>query len=254
MEAIKYCSKLDTRRAGPWSFGVPHPGQGFRSDLAEVAALVQCGTTISQVAASQPATFIKYYRGIERLSALQEGPRFRSVRCFFLCGPAGSGKTSTVYEAFGHSNVYCLAGEEPLWFDGYDRHSVLLIDDIARSLGSKVFLRYLEGHPVMLPVKGGFLRALYSTVCVCTNDWDVELWSPALRRRFDSGGFFWLERKRGEYGELIEFMRGGGQRPGGFDRPDARGRAVLPSFEAEEPSGQVRSGHGLLDLVQGRRA
>jgi len=255
LEAIQYCSKLESRVSGPWQFGVPHPGQGARTDLAAVASLAQSGESLEAIARQAPSTFIKYHRGIERLCGLQEAPSFRDVKVFVFIGPPGTGKTSTVYEAYGHSNVYCLASEEPLWFNGYDRQRVLLIDDIARSLGSKAFLRYLDGHPLQLPVKGGFAVARYSVVCVCTND--EEEFPPATQRRVDTGGVFWLLKRRGEYRDLIEFLRGGGQRPGGYDRPDARGRAVravLPSFEAEDRDGQVRSGRGLLDLVQGRRA
>jgi len=257
LEAIQYCSKPETRVSGPWRYGEPHPGKGARTGPVTVAGLVQAGETIQSIASSAPATFIRYYRGIERLSALQSVPQWRDVRVFVFIGPPGSGKTSTVYEAFGQADVYSMASEEPFWFDGYDRQRVLLIDDIARSLGSKAFLRYLDGHPVQLPVKGGFAVARYSIVVVCTND--EEDYPPATQRRILTGGVFWLERQRGSYGDLIEFLRGERlERPGGYDRPDSRRRAlrVLPSFAAEAQDGQVSSlpGRGLLDLVNGRRA
>lgn len=240
LQAIQYCSKSDTRVSGPWRFGDPRvQGQGHRSDIDSAAKAVADGASLVAIASETPGLYVRFYRGLSALQAALHRPRWRTVRCFFLCGPPGSGKTSLVYEAFEGADVYALASDEPLWADGYTGQRVLLVDDVDAWSQRKAYLRILDGHPCQLPVKGGFVWAQYDTVIVANNTWDVDSWSPALRRRFDSGGLFWVRGERGSHGALADYIRGVGCRPEGYDRSDMS-NAHVPYWE--RGIGQAYSG------------
>lgn len=242
LEAVQYCSKLLTRLEGPWTFGAPRAtGQGARTDLNDLAQRVADGQSGASVAREAPALFVRYHRGISALEQAVHRPAWRDVKCFYLAGLAGTGKTSLVYDTFGTANVYCLASEEPLWADGYAGQSVLLLDDLAQFAQRKVYLRWLDGHPLQLPVKGGYVWARFTVVCVCTNEWEVPYFSEALLRRFaHPGGIFWVGGRRGQHDRLGQFMRGGGERPRGYERPDG-GKRITDNYRIME-DGVVRRG------------
>lgn len=213
-QAIDYATKSSTRIGGPWRIGEPAVLQpGRRTDYLEVAQEVVGGASLASVASSAPGVFVRYSRGLERLAFYSYKPAWRSVKCFFLCGPPGTGKTSFVYDTFGYENVYVMAGGKLEWFDGYQGQDVLLIDEYSGGIESQALLRLLDGHPYQMPVKGDFVWARYTRVFITANEHWLQGASPALKRRFASGGYFSLERQRGGYPELAEFVRGVGEFP-----------------------------------------
>lgn len=76
-EAISYCSKTDTRHpdaTGPYEWGTKAVGQGHRSDLDDLTAMVTQGKTTKEIAETMPGMYIRYYNGIAALqSALDSG-------------------------------------------------------------------------------------------------------------------------------------------------------------------------------------
>jgi hypothetical protein len=71
-QAKEYCSKEESRIAGPFeygSWGEQQPGK--RSDLAEVAEAILAGAKEAEIAERFPVQFIKFARGIKELIAAQ---------------------------------------------------------------------------------------------------------------------------------------------------------------------------------------
>lgn len=71
-----YCTKVETRIAGPWELGDYLPSQGQRNDLKKCAALIVEGKSLAAVAEAEPATFTKYARGFAALK-----PRSLVAKC-----------------------------------------------------------------------------------------------------------------------------------------------------------------------------
>lgn len=75
-EAIAYCSKVESRHpdaAGPYVYGEKAVGQGHRSDLDDLTALVAQGASMRQIAEAMPGMVIRYHHGIAALqNALEE--------------------------------------------------------------------------------------------------------------------------------------------------------------------------------------
>lgn len=194
---IKYCSKSDTRVAGPWEFGT-RAVNGRRKDLDEVANLIQSGSTLSEVCAVHPVPYIMYRRGIEALCtrmAYEESQVFRELRVSVYYGTAGTGKTRRAVEESTDGGYFILDQGDRVWFDGYESQDTLIIDDFYGWIKYGMLLRILDGYQYRAEVKGGFIYARWTKVIITSND-HPDRWyqkfldhggvmSPALARRIN---------------------------------------------------------------------
>jgi len=173
------------RLDGPWEWGDwSAGGTGTRSDLASAAAYVKGGGTVVDVASKWPTTFIRYERGIRSLQQLLAPIQFRDVEGWYIWGDTGVGKSYWVFQTFGPENVYVVASESPLWFDGYSGQSVIFFEEFSSLVPIKALLRIVDGYPYDAPVKGAFVRAAWTRVIVTGNSDVTGQWPPELKRRF----------------------------------------------------------------------
>lgn len=187
--AVTYCTKEDTRIAGPWDVGsLPSKSQGKRTDLHDVADALLEGRSLSAVAESYPVSFIKYHRGIQSLHGIRARNRreWRTLTVDVFIGESGAGKTRRAISE--HSESYFILDQgERVWFDGYDGELALIIDDFYGWIKYGKLLRILDGHPFRCEIKGSFTWAAWTHVIVTSNDhprtWYDRGLTPALRRR-----------------------------------------------------------------------
>lgn len=169
---IAYCSKLASHIAGPWTLGETVK-VGKRSDLKLALSVVKSGGGVVDVFDSGVAS----YQAI-RLSELYlkfcERPRLPSdpleVRWYY--GSTGSGKTRSAIEEF--PKAWVSAGDLR-WWDGYDAHKEIVIDDFRkRYCPFDYLLRILDRYPVRVETKGGS-RQLRAEVIVITCPWAPDV-------------------------------------------------------------------------------
>jgi len=155
----------------------PEITQGHRSDLDEVAAQAIGGTPISEIAVSHPASYIRYNRGIVALQQAIFKPQMRTINVIVLIGPAGTGKTRYAYDHHPIEDIFNLQENQngSLWFDGYNRQPVLLIDDFNGWINYKVLLNILDRYPFRCQIKGSIVFASWTTVYI-TSDREPDLW------------------------------------------------------------------------------
>jgi hypothetical protein len=90
-------------------------------------------------------------------------------------GRTGSGKTRAVMDNIPNENsIYIHPGGQ--WFDGYDRHEIVLFDDFGGSEFKLTYLlKLLDRYPMRVPVKGGFVswvpREIYITSNLDPKNW-----------------------------------------------------------------------------------
>lgn len=195
-EASLYCKKLASRVDGPAGEFGTISSPGARTDLAAATGLV-LERGLAAVRSEQPSMYVRYFAGLARLNlmhALDSGEK-RSVSVHVLCGPPGTGK-SWAARCLIPDSTYCLQHSGgSTWFDGYEDHECLVIDEMCGSTLSYTFLlQLLDVYAVRLPVKGGFVPGRFSQVVITCNRPPVswyecfqgDLLSPAymaLRRR-----------------------------------------------------------------------
>jgi len=206
-ENIKYCSKEESRVDGPWTFGVPaNPGK--RSDLSVVRDLVATGASlrciIPQVNSLQSIKTAEYL-----MKYVEVGRNFKpEVRWYF--GSTGSGKTKSAFEEF--PEAWC-SGRNLKWWEGYDAHEVVIVDDFRRDFCTfHELLRILDRYPYRIETKGSS-RQLLAKVIIITCPWEPsELYASRgvedvsqLVRRIDV---------QKQFGELVPMPAYGACAPG----------------------------------------
>lgn len=238
-QAVAYCTKEESRVAGPWRFGEPLDN-GRERGLAPFIERLKSGDSLRDVALSDPEAYSRHRSAIRDYARWVEPVVWRDVSCFYLHGPTGTGKSSAVYDAFGYDAVYTLAGAAPLWFDGYSGQPVLFIDEFAGTIDRETLLRILDGHPFSAPVKGGFVRAHWSVVVLCSNSNFYAGFDDALRRRFLRGGVHVCDGRRGDdrHRGLCALLGGALGRGGGV--PVVEAGALGGEAGVAQPDGFVR--------------
>jgi hypothetical protein len=129
------------------------PAQGERTDLDDVADLVEEGATIKEIACSHPTTFIKYHKGIAALKAAMYEHRSVAPKVIWRWGLAGSGKT--LGAASAHPSHYIKDGTQ--WWDGYEQQPAIIIDDFDGRWPFRDLLRLLDRYQYQGQFKGGYI-------------------------------------------------------------------------------------------------
>lgn len=123
-ENISYCSKAATRIRGPYEFG-RRASPGKRKDIDEVKEIVVGGGNMREV-----CTIARSYQSIkvaEVMLKFFEEPRNWLMDVKWFHGSTGSGKTVEAFRLMPDDRW--VSARNLRWFEGYDGHSNVIIDD-----------------------------------------------------------------------------------------------------------------------------
>jgi hypothetical protein len=188
-QAKEYCSKLETRIAGPWECGV-EPQQGKRTDLLALKDSVDGGASNAELAEAHFTTMAAHYRWINQYRILKgfnqrSWPTFTTV----LWGPTGSGKTRQALEKAGIAAFWMMKPglHQTVFFDGYDGQPDVVIDEFYGWIPYDLLLRMLDRYPLNVHTKGGAVSFCPKRVFITSNKspdtWYPKMdYSPLLRR------------------------------------------------------------------------
>jgi hypothetical protein len=175
-QAKEYCTKEDTRVAGPFTFGEEPAGQGSRTDLSAVKVILDNGGGLPAVAREHFGSFCRYYRAFERYLLLITPQRSEPTKAIVYYGESGSGKSRSVAEAAG-PDAYWLPkpnGTRAFW-DGYEGQEAVVIDEFYGWLPYNFLLRLLDRYPLRVETKGGSV-AFTSKVVYFTSNQSPSRW------------------------------------------------------------------------------
>lgn len=160
-----------------WEFG-DLPRQGSRGDIDEVKEAVMQGTGMRGV-----LSVAKGYQSAkfgELLLKHQEPARSWKPTVKWFWGPTGTGKSKTAFEELEQltpGGVY-VAMSSFKWWEGYDAHESVLIDDMRGDFAKfHELLRLLDRYPLRVETKGGSRQFLARTVIItsCKSPRDLYL-------------------------------------------------------------------------------
>ena len=131
--------------------GTIQVGRGHRSDIDTVRDLVKDGASFREVLDTS-----KSFQGVQwAMKALPyyEPPRSWKTEVIWLWGPTGTGKSHVAWEEAG---VDAYAPVSFKWWDGYDGHENVILDDIRSDWATyNQFLQLFDKYPFRVECKGG---------------------------------------------------------------------------------------------------
>lgn len=186
VQAKAYCTKDETRIPGSMIYERgDEPAQGVRSDLEEVRTMLDDGASLLEIAETNFGTFLRYNRGLQLYRLLRTNQRSWKTRVIILYGEPGTGKSRMAQLL--HPGAYWKP--HGMWWDGYEHHSEVVIDEFYGWLPYNLILNLLDRYPLNVEVKGGTVSFVARTV-ILTSNREAETWYPrqefgALERRLD---------------------------------------------------------------------
>ncbi len=195
-----YCSKEEGALEGPYHLGQPSKGAGTRTDLEAVREAIKSGMNMRTLAEDHLLQLAKYPRLISTLTTLYR-PKWveggQGIKVYLFIGKTRCGKTKAVYKRWACKDSFY---EMPIattstWWDGFDGHTHVLMDDFcgaASHMRLDTLLKILDSYPRRVPVKSSFAWYWPKAVAITTNihprKWydysDREEQYDALKARF----------------------------------------------------------------------
>jgi len=170
-EASEYCKK-----EGDFMEWGELPAENGKKRKCEVLLeMVIEGKTDCEIMELEPSALF-HQRALEAARykfQKKEAQKWRDVNVLALWGSTGVGKTKRARELLPNAFIVHLGGKE--WWDGYEGEEELIIDDYDNCVTCLRMLAILDGHPLRLPIKGGFVWALWKRV-VITSNIAPEMW------------------------------------------------------------------------------
>lgn len=170
---IAYCTKTESALGGGFAIGQP-ASQGKRNDIFAVKDIIDEGKgmrDVMDVIASYPA--IKF---AEMYLKYHEKPRDFMPIVYWYHGSSRSGKSR---EAFSkatelHGRSVWWSGKNLKWFEGYDAHQCIIVDDFRKDFCTfHELLRICDRYEYRIENKGGSRQLKPRTIFITCP------WSPA---------------------------------------------------------------------------
>lgn len=178
-QAIAYCQKEETRDTSDPEFlflerGTRPVGQGKRTDLDSLTILLREGKRGRELFESAPVEFIKFPRGIAAAVQCLEPPRDFKTDVYWYYGSTGTGKSRAASVAC--PDAYWKAPSD-YWWDGYEGHADVIIDDYRCDFCKfSELLRLFDRYPLRLPVKGSTVQFRAKRIFVTAPKSPEEMW------------------------------------------------------------------------------
>lgn len=158
----KYCSK-----AGQYTeIGVKPMGTGNKRVLLEIKERIDKGDSLTSITTHDAAfdAVLRNERGLREYEKQVRMRRFKaqgykSKNVIIHLGPTNAGKSRAVYDKHGFDDVYSMPDNRGQWAGSYNSQPVVLFDDVSPRdlMPITTFLRWCDGYPIEVPVKGGFV-------------------------------------------------------------------------------------------------
>lgn len=138
---------------------------------SEILSLIQSGSSNAEILVQYPSAMNRLQHvEAARQTLLEErySNQWRDLEVTYLWGKTGVGKTRSIMEKYGYSNVYRVTNYvHP--FDDYKGQDVILFEEFRSSLPIQDMLKYLDGYPLMLPCRYSNKAACFTKVYLVSN-------------------------------------------------------------------------------------
>jgi len=162
-KSIEYCRKEESRIENGEEHGI-RPDKDWR------------GMPYTELWAERPEWMLRNWRAVKEYQQACKGPPAReNHKLTVYYGAPGTGKS---YKAYGE-NPEAYSKDGTIWWDGYNRHPVVIWDDFAGTVPFRDFLRWTDKYPMRAQVKGGYVDLHHSQTIITTNLMPIQ-WYPNM--------------------------------------------------------------------------
>lgn len=186
-QARDYCTKEDSRVAGPWTYGEDKEcGQGKRSDMLALKKLIDEGKSELEIADTMFGQWARSYKAIERYKRLKISERTWEMEVHVYVGVPGSGKSRRARD----ENPGAYWKQRSQWWCGYEGHDCVVLDDYYGWLPFDVLLRICDRYPLLVESKGGQIAFVAKKIVITSNKGPLEWYQEMLeKKKIDMGAF-----------------------------------------------------------------
>ena len=172
-----YCTKTESSHPDypPKELGVPAKSkQGTRTDLKPAINLIKAGASLTEVAETCPAEYIKFHRGFKALQLEVQKKSMNSynsdMQVHVLWGEPGAGKNRWIYAKHGPENCFTpIWNGSKWWFDGYSDQKILVINEFYGQCRTSILQELLDKYVRRWESKGGSVQSAWTHVYVTSN-------------------------------------------------------------------------------------
>ncbi|AXH76024.1 MAG: helicase [Violenivirus cotis] len=165
---VKYCSKEGIFK----EFG-ERPSQGARNDIRQIIDKIQTGSYNMRDVVAEATSYQSVRMAEVRLKYF-EPPRNWKPEIHWYYGSSGTGKTRDAYNECTDPYV-CL--EDIKWWEGYDAHEEVIIDDYRRDFCKfKALIKLLDCYEFRVECKGGSRQLRAKKIIITTPKSPVDTW------------------------------------------------------------------------------
>jgi hypothetical protein len=172
-QAWHYCTKAESRVAGPWTLGEPTAAEGGAQKVTELfVKQILAGKTDLELINEFPSCMLRHCNGMDRIRGAIVPKRTTPLEVYLFYGPPGTGKTEFAHqqgELLGYEPYELPLGKD-FWLSGdaYGKKYIIL-DEFKANLTLKDLLKLLDQRPQKAPIKGSFVQWMPDLVVITTN-------------------------------------------------------------------------------------
>ena len=167
-----HCKDCEPSIEGPFEYGTHSGGQGTRNDLKKYVTDVKSGKRKAELMDDHFRIMCNHRHFYADIRMLERPPQ-KNRFVMLLYGETGAGKTLAVTRGWKDADYWDMpCSRQGIWFDGYDLHERVLMDDFAGALsGVKLvnILKLLHEYPSRQEIKGGHTYFNPSMIVITTN-------------------------------------------------------------------------------------
>jgi len=165
--------KTDTRIAGYWEFGddtdIPECA-GARTDLLRVKRKIDDGVSNADLWESEYSLMVRHHRAFKEYKRVVSVKRRHITEVITLIGDTGTGKTRWAHDNYPDLYSVAPAKGSGTYFDGYDNHDVVLIDEMyGNRFSHGALLGLLDRYPYTVGIHGGVVNWRPHTIILTSN-------------------------------------------------------------------------------------
>lgn len=180
------CSKKNFQMNDTFMESGQMPAQGARNDIGSIKEIIKSGGRMRDVV--EVATSLQSVRMAEIHLKYFEQKRKWKPTVKWYWGKTGTGKSRTAFEELDDPYV-CM--ETNTWWEGYDAHQNVIIDDMRKDFCKfHTLLRILDRYPHQIECKGGARQFLSKTIIITSSLSPLDMYQTRedisqLLRRID---------------------------------------------------------------------